>query len=107
MTKLDLANNREANLFRAAQALRCPACKAAQIQLVRFTASTSHWRCRMCRPRAEWTIEEKDELREGRASFDACRVCEAPIPSAELCADCAKGNNPFQQSKHGAARLFG
>ncbi len=24
-----------------------------------------------------------------------CRLCEAPIESAELCEDCAKGNNPF------------
>ena len=24
-----------------------------------------------------------------------CRVCGARIDTAELCADCAKGNNPF------------
>jgi hypothetical protein len=29
-----------------------------------------------------------------------CAVCGAPIGIAELCADCAKGNNPFVTSKY-------
>lgn len=49
---------REIDLHRAALSLRCPVCKAEQIQLISFTATVSRWRCRMCRPRAEWTIEE-------------------------------------------------
>ncbi len=29
-----------------------------------------------------------------------CRVCEQPILTGELCAPCAVGNDPFQQSKY-------
>lgn len=30
---------------------------------------------------------------------ELCRVCNAPIDSYELCAECAKGNDPFFTSK--------
>jgi len=33
-----------------------------------------------------------------------CRVCEKPILSAELCEECAEGNDPFVQSKYSVGR---
>ncbi|HKW48276.1 MAG TPA: hypothetical protein VJN70_12560 [Gemmatimonadaceae bacterium] len=29
-----------------------------------------------------------------------CRICGAPITNAELCPECAKGNDPFFTSKY-------
>lgn len=45
-------------------------------------------------------LEAEDDQRENR-----CRVCETPIDTAELCAKCAEGNDPFDQSKYGESRV--
>lgn len=39
-------------------------------------------------------------LADRREEPPKCKVCGVPIQSAELCADCAKGNDPFVSSKY-------
>lgn len=35
-----------------------------------------------------------------------CMVCNKPIESAELCAGCAEGNDPFITSKYNESRRY-
>lgn len=41
----------------------------------------------------------------GERTVDFCRVCGTAIDSAELCDDCADGNNPFQTAGNCGADL--
>jgi len=45
-------------------------------------------------PRHEEIKKRADDWRE------RCRVCDAPITSAQLCAKCAEGNDPLVSYKH-------
>lgn len=40
-----------------------------------------------------------------RYAGEACRACGEPIPSAELCARCAAGNDPFRAADNCGADL--
>ena len=46
----------------------------------------------------------KEEVTRILAQKETCRVCGTEIHSAELCAQCADGNDPFVQSKYSDRR---